>query len=1252
MPTILICGYYGAGNLGDEAILSAMLADLRSQRDDLDFIILSFDPAETAQRYGVQSIFYKDLAGLAAAAQTCDLFILGGGGLFHDYWGVSEDDLFTQAHLGISYYCTAVLLARLYKKPVMLYAVGVGPLFHESGEQLTRLCFENADIATLRDLESLELLESLGISSQEMHVLADPAFSLQPDYATANLILQDVLSEEKPVVGICLRNWDVGVSAQAWQAEVAQALDQFLDATPAQLLFIPFQVSSADILVNDQKVAENVLAMMDHAEHGIIVEGDHTPETVMAMLSRCDLVLGMRLHSVILAASSAIPMAGIIYDPKVRNVMHHLDMDAYGIDIKQLDATALANALNDAWQKRETLRKTLQSKSDDLKDKAQNSSALAIRTMQEIHHHESLSPELEAYLNQLLVRQSLVRVNLEDELAATKNQVRELQSEVAEKDQSIHQLNWEKQQLMGDKEALTYTLNEIYISKAWALMMRLRKLRYWLFPAGSKREKVIKAIWKFFKNFRQIFAYSWQAYYFQRYKRARNRNFCAHFAGLNTPHKPEKVSVVLPVYNGEDYIHEAVDSILAQTYPNFELIIVDDGSTDATPEIVDAYAHSDARVHVIHQVNQRLPAALNTGFRHATGEYLTWTSSDNRLKPEFLANMVDDLKAHPKWDCEYGNIIIIDDDGQVMLDSDWYKGYQKPGGSGKVHMPTDPSELNVVANNYVGAAFLYRRHVHALLGDYSPFRFGTEDYDYWMRINALLNLNHTAFKEPLYEYRFHSTSLTSRDNELGITRSREGLMVFEDARRDFYNMPTAWMLKTDAHPLSARIADSLRRQIAKADHLMIEAQDFDQKRLPKLWAPLVGLLLTTMPHAAKPDPAWPEHALKVLVHLGEGTLPDEVDPDWDMCFGLTDQEVLPELAKLRQGWFGSRDAATLFTAIDVREKSRQMANLEEEIFIRPDSKFKASVIICTYHRGPKLVDSIRSVAEQRFPQSDYELIIVNNDPKDGSVAEAVTTIRQAYFRDHPDHLRLILCPYPGLSNARNAGISEAQGEVLCFIDDDALAQEDWLENIWGAFEGHPKTGVVGGTILLDVPSPRPEWLQTDWESYWSRFTVEYESYREIETWYEFPYGANWCARRAALIESGGFRSRFGRRGSDFGGGEEILAALLIQRMGYQIAVEPRAVVMHKVEPSRFSLEHVQKTILAAERTWYRLQTDLYIPNELSLRNIFRRFKGKLGMRKTWGKLKTRYSLLAEWHILSWFIKDQFNRMRKIFSWRW
>ena len=102
-----------------------------------------------------------------------------------------------------------------------------------------------------------------------------------------------------------------------------------------------------------------------------------------------------------------------------------------------------------------------------------------------------------------------------------------------------------------------------------------------------------------------------------------------------------KVSIVLPTYNGEKFIRESIDSILYQTFTDWELIIVNDCSTDGTPNIVNRYAASDSRIRVIHnKENQKLPESLNIGFREARGEYLTWTSDDNMYLPSALEKMI------------------------------------------------------------------------------------------------------------------------------------------------------------------------------------------------------------------------------------------------------------------------------------------------------------------------------------------------------------------------------------------------------------------------------------------------------------------------------------------------------------------------------------------------------------------------------------------------------------------------------------
>jgi len=104
-----------------------------------------------------------------------------------------------------------------------------------------------------------------------------------------------------------------------------------------------------------------------------------------------------------------------------------------------------------------------------------------------------------------------------------------------------------------------------------------------------------------------------------------------------------KISVIVPVYNVEQYIHRCVDSILAQTFTDFELIMVDDGSPDNCPAICDEYAEKDDRIHVIHQKNGGLSAARNAGIDKANGDYLTFVDSDDVIHPQFLELMINDL---------------------------------------------------------------------------------------------------------------------------------------------------------------------------------------------------------------------------------------------------------------------------------------------------------------------------------------------------------------------------------------------------------------------------------------------------------------------------------------------------------------------------------------------------------------------------------------------------------------------------------
>src|SRR5262249_23985646 len=202
------------------------------------------------------------------------------------------------------------------------------------------------------------------------------------------------------------------------------------------------------------------------------------------------------------------------------------------------------------------------------------------------------------------------------------------------------------------------------------------------------------------------------------------------------------VHTVMRTFNGARYLSQAIDSCLAQVFACWELIIVDDASTDESPAIAAAFCARDRRIRVVHHtVNRRLPAALNTGFAQARAHYFTWISDDNCFRPDALAEMVSFLDQHPRAGVVYAHSSVIDAQGNWL----------RPGWIGPVErLPFD---------NVVGACFLYRREVHETLGGYATDLFLVEDYDFWLR--ASMRFEFGVLAKDLYLVRQHPASLTT-----------------------------------------------------------------------------------------------------------------------------------------------------------------------------------------------------------------------------------------------------------------------------------------------------------------------------------------------------------------------------------------------------------------------------------------------------------------------------------------------------------
>ena len=227
--------------------------------------------------------------------------------------------------------------------------------------------------------------------------------------------------------------------------------------------------------------------------------------------------------------------------------------------------------------------------------------------------------------------------------------------------------------------------------------------------------------------------------------------------GRGTVSDRPKISVVLPTYNGAAYLVESITSIVRQSFSSWELIIIDDGSTDSTPEIIQEFVARDSRIRqVTHAENRNLPTALNTGFSESRGEYLTWSSDDNVYNQNAFQKLIGVLNDRDEIDIVYADFKMIDAAGQRI----------------RSIQCLSPRELPV--RNGIGACFMYRCAVHDALSGYEESLHCAEDWDFWLRA-YIAGFCFYHFRENLYSYRDHQSSLTRKHRRLVQAASRNVL---------------------------------------------------------------------------------------------------------------------------------------------------------------------------------------------------------------------------------------------------------------------------------------------------------------------------------------------------------------------------------------------------------------------------------------------------------------------------------------------
>ncbi|MEH0938694.1 polysaccharide pyruvyl transferase family protein [Micromonospora psammae] len=334
--TIGVLGSYGGRNLGDEAILTGLLDDLRAQEPHARIIVFSRNPAHTALAHpDVEAVPWEGVSRVDSAEVLAqlDLLILGGGGILYD----------REARR----YLRVVRVAQERGLPLLTYAVGVGPLSDAVDTGMVRETLAGATQVTVRDQESRMVLEEAGLLNP-ITVTADPAFLLQPEDFPTRLLREEGVPAGKRLVGLSVR--EPGRAAERLDVDgyhrlLAQISDFLVHRIDAYVLFVPMER-------DDIRHSHGVMSHMVAADRGRVLHGDYSPRQVLGLMKHFDLAVGMRLHFLIFAAMVGTPFLPLPYAGKVFDLAQRLGVPALRGVEREVEGPLLAE-VDQLWDERE-----------------------------------------------------------------------------------------------------------------------------------------------------------------------------------------------------------------------------------------------------------------------------------------------------------------------------------------------------------------------------------------------------------------------------------------------------------------------------------------------------------------------------------------------------------------------------------------------------------------------------------------------------------------------------------------------------------------------------------------------------------------------------------------------------------------------------------------------------------------------------------------------------------------------------------
>jgi len=310
MVRILISGYYGFNNIGDESILRAVVDNLRDKLRDIEITVLSHNPEFTAKKYEVRSVSRKSAKAVREIFR-CDLLISGGGSLLQD----------VTSKRSLLYYLAIMWLALLFGKKVFIYSQGIGPILSKLNRRLTAATLRRVHGIVVRDDASKELLMEIGVGRDKIIVTADPVLRIKKADLSAGreILLKEGFrpDPDRMTVGFAIREKKTDSN---FVDEICISIRRLIDEYKAQIVLIPFHFSE------DMAVIEEISSRLNGDV--CCIRHKYLTDEMLSIIGNMDILVGVRLHALIHAAIMDVPMIAVSYDPKINSFMHSIDMKA------------------------------------------------------------------------------------------------------------------------------------------------------------------------------------------------------------------------------------------------------------------------------------------------------------------------------------------------------------------------------------------------------------------------------------------------------------------------------------------------------------------------------------------------------------------------------------------------------------------------------------------------------------------------------------------------------------------------------------------------------------------------------------------------------------------------------------------------------------------------------------------------------------------------------------------------------------